>query len=81
MKITVQSSNSNPVATDDTNITTILVFLDSTGVWIIDNTGESADDLSVEVIATRVGIKKHYKHNNINYGNLHLVREKMLLTN
>ena len=32
MKITVQNSNSNPVATGDTNITTILVFLDGTGV-------------------------------------------------
>ena len=52
MKITVQSSNSNPVATDDTNIITILMFLDCTGVWMIDVTGESTDDLSVEVIAT-----------------------------
>ena len=30
MKITVQSSNSNPVATDDTNIITILMFLNCT---------------------------------------------------
>ena len=51
---------------------------------MIDDTVESTDDLSVEVIATSVRIKKeskHYKHDNINYGNLHLVREKMLLTN
>ena len=59
MKITVQSSNSNPVATDDTNITTIiLVFLDGTGVWMIVDTDESTDDLSVEVVATSVWIKK-----------------------
>ena len=45
MKITVQSSNSNPVATDDTNITTILAFLNcTTGVWMIVDTGESTDD-------------------------------------
>ena len=49
MKITVQSSNSNPVATDDTNIITILMFLDSTGVWMIVDTGEFTD---VEVITT-----------------------------
>ena len=54
MKITVQSSNSNPVATDDTNIITILAFLNCIGVWMIDDTGESTDDLSVEVIATSV---------------------------
>ena len=54
MKITVQSSNSNPVATDDTNITTILMF---TGVWMIDDTGELPDDLSVEVITTSVRVK------------------------
>ena len=54
MKITVQSSNSNPVATDDTNITTILMFSNCTnGVWMIDDTGELADGLSVQVIATR----------------------------
>ena len=52
MKITVQSSNSNPVATHDTNIITIL---NCTGVWTI--VGESTDDLSVEVITTSVGIK------------------------
>ena len=49
MKITVQSSNSNPVATDDTNITTILMFLDGTGVWMIVDTSDWTD---VEVIAT-----------------------------
>ena len=62
MKITVQSSSSNPVATDDTDITTILMF---TGVWmIVDNTGESTDDLSVEVIATVVvwELKEAKKH-------------------
>ena len=58
MKITVQSSNTNPVATDDTNITTILTFLNCTGVWMIVGTGESCtDDLSVEVIATDVRVK------------------------
>ena len=55
MKITVQSSNSNPVATDDTDITTILMF---TGVWmIVVDTGELADDPSVEVIATSVRVE------------------------
>ena len=40
MKITVQSSNSNPVATDDTKI---LAFLNwTTGVIV--ETGESTDD-------------------------------------
>ena len=76
MKITVQSSNSNPVATDDTNITTILMFLDGTGVWMIVDTGESTD---VEVITTIIivwGLKcEHYNYDNINYGNLYLVRE------
>ena len=56
MKITVQSSNSNPVATDDTNITTIVMFSNcTTGVWMIVGTGKSrTDDLSVEIIATSV---------------------------
>ena len=49
MKIIVQSSNSNPVATDNTSTTAILAF---TGVWMIDDTGELLDDLSAEVIAT-----------------------------
>ena len=58
IKITVQSSNSNPVATDDTNITTIFVFLNcTTGVWMTDDTGELIDDLSVEVITTSVKAK------------------------
>ena len=58
MKIIVQSSNSNPVATDDSNITTIFGFLNcTTGVSMIDDTGESTDDLLVEVIATSVKIK------------------------
>ena len=55
IKITAQSSNSNPVAIDDTDITTILMFLNCTGVWMIDDTGESTDDLSVEVVATMWG--------------------------
>ena len=66
MNNTVQSSNSNPVATDDTNITTILVFLDCTGVWMIDDTGESTNNLSVEVIATTVRIKGKYKKHQVN---------------
>ena len=50
MKITVQSSDSNPVATDDTNITTVLMFLDgTTGVWMIVDNSEFTD---VEVIIT-----------------------------
>ena len=58
MKITVQINNSNPVATDDTDITTILTFLNcTTGVWMIDDTGESTDVLSVEVIDTSARIK------------------------
>ena len=58
MKITVQSSNSNPVATDDTDITTILTFLNcTTGVWMIDDTGELPYGLSVELIETSVKIK------------------------
>ena len=58
MKITVQSSNSNPVATDDTNITTILMFSNcTTGVWMIVDTGELPNDLSVEVIVTSIRIK------------------------
>ena len=57
IKITVQSSNSNPVVTDDTNITTILTFLNcTTGVWMIVDTGESTDDLLVEVITTSMRI-------------------------
>ena len=44
---------------------------------MIDDTGESCtDDLSVEVIATSVRVKyEHYNYDNINYGNLYLVRE------
>ena len=64
IKITVQSicSNSNPVATDDTNITTIIIVF--TGVRMIDDTGESTVGLSAEVIATILvwklnGAKKH----------------------
>ena len=49
--ITVQSSNSNPVATDDTDITTILTFLNCTGDCMVVDVG-LPDDLSVEVIAT-----------------------------
>ena len=54
MKIT--NSNSNTIATDNTDTTT---FLNCTtaGVWMTDDTGESTDDFSVEVIATSVRIK------------------------
>ena len=51
MKITVQSSNSNPVATDDTNITTILA-------GVIVDTGESTDD------PYNCHQREHYKHDN-----------------
>ena len=54
IKITVQSSNSNPAATDDTSITTIIVF---TGVWMIDDTSESTDGLSAEIIATIISVE------------------------
>ena len=55
MKTTVQSSNRNPAATDDTNTTTILIVF--TSVWMIDDTSESTDGLSAEIIATIISVE------------------------
>lgn len=56
MKKAVQmSNNSNPVAMEDTHIITMLMFMNCTGVWMIDVEGVTTDDLSTEVIAITSG--------------------------